>query len=121
MLTATEHLSHEARVIDAAFQAILDQDWPRLDSLQRAHPHLTLDPGRGWTDTQHERLHGCGGRSVWNLERTAFVVVAGDEQTARWLGYKAAEEDGIEVIFWGSAPCGSGCVAQFTVGEWDGA
>ena len=114
-------LPNDVRVIDAAMRSILAQDWPRLASLQRAYPHLTLDPGAGRTISRSESLFGVRAVVTWNAEETAYVVKSADEQVARWIGYRAAADEEIEVIWHGTRQTPAGTwVAQFTVVEEDG-
>ena len=109
-------LPNDARVVDAAFRAILDCDWLRLNSLQRAYPHLTLDPCAARTTTLPVSLCGVRGTATWNAERTAYVVECAREAWARWIGYHVADEDGLKVIWHGTRPTLSGMsAAQFTI------
>lgn len=112
--------ARERLVIDAAFRAIIEQDWPALAVLQERHPHLMLDPGSHWTTTRRERFRGIPGVSTWNEDQTAYVVVTPLEQVSRWLGYMIAAEDDLDVVWHGTIklPCGH-CAAQFTVEEED--
>lgn len=117
MITA---MPNDAQVIDAAFRSILAQDWARLEALQCAHPHLLLDPAGGWTYSRPESYHGVRARSTWNLEETAFVIEAPSEDVARWIGYRIAYDDELEVVWWGTRQTPSGTwAAQFTVYEGD--
>lgn len=108
--------ANEASVVDAAFAAILACDWPRLASLQRAYPHLTLDPGAGRTTSRPESLCGVRATVTWNAEGTAYVVESPLDTLARWIGYQVAEEERLEVVWHGTRPTPGGTsVAQFTV------
>ena len=109
-------LPNDARVVDAAFRAILDCDWSRLDSLQRAYPHLTLDPGAARTISRPESLCGVRATVTWNAEETAYVVESPLDTLARWIGYHVADEDGLEVVWHGTRPTPfSTAAAQFTI------
>ena len=112
-------LPNDARVVDAAFRAILDQDWARLDSLQRSYPHLILDPGAAWTITTLEAFRGIRGYVTWSAEETAFVVESSHEPVARWIGYRVAWDLGfVEPIWWGTIQTPAGTwAAQFTTEE----
>jgi hypothetical protein len=60
----------------------------------------------------------CYGRNAvitWNAANDAFVVDAGDEQTARWAGYQAGTREGLEVIWHGTFAHGKRWVSQFYV------
>jgi len=113
----TEPLPNDACVIDAAFRAILDCDWLRLDSLQRAYPHLMLDPGADRTISRTEALCGVRATVTWNAEETAYAVESPLDAMARWIGYHVALAEGLEVVWHGTRPTPAGSVAQFTVCE----
>ena len=106
----------ESWAVNAAFRAILNHDWPALTRLQAEYPHLLLDPGAAWTISQGETFRGVRGVLTWNAEETAYVVVCGLEQVARWIGYRIAEDDDLKVVWHGTIklPCGH-WAAQFTV------
>lgn len=122
----TDQLPNDARVIDAAFRATLDQDWGRLQSLVDAYPHLLCHdkPREGWSFpwpvSLAASMRGVRAQVTWNFEGTAFTVWCADEQFARWIGYSAASEEGKGdmAIWYGTQQCRDGTwVAQFTVIE----
>ena len=102
--------------IEEYLKEAMSRDWRRLASLQAAYPHLTLDPGAGWTCSSPESIHGMRGIATWNLEQMAYVVEAGSEQAARLIGYGVAYDDGLEVVWHGTRATAAGTwAAQFTI------
>ena len=102
--------------INAAFRAILAQDWTSLATLQRAYPDLVLDPGARWTISRPEFFRGIHAMSTWNAEETGYVVAAKVENVARLVGFRMADEMGLEVVWWGTRKTPAGTwAAQFTV------
>ena len=107
---------NDARVIDAAFRAIVALDWPRLESLRRAYPHLLFDYAAPPVVSFGKLYRGMPGIVTRNLEETAFVVEAGGDQAARWIGFDLAEEDEMSVTWLGTRKLPSGrWAAQFLV------
>lgn len=111
-------LPNDARVIDAAFQAILALDWPRLESLRRTYPHLLFDYAAPPVVSERWRYRGMSGVVTRNLDETAFVVEARGDQAARWIGFDLAEEDELSMTWLGTQRLPNGTwAAQFLVWE----
>ncbi len=110
---------NNARVIDAAFRAILALDWPRLESLRRAYPHLLFDYAAPLVVSERWSFKGAPGVLTWNSEGSAFVVEAGGEQVARWIGFDIAVKEDFGPVTWlGTCRLPSGSwAAQFLVWE----
>lgn len=116
--TVARLLTWEADVVDAAFRSILARDWPRLRALQRAFPHLTLDPGRPWTTTYPVSFQGARGSATWSGDDRAYVVEADTAQLARWMGFRVASDEGVEFVFRGCRQTPAGTwAAQFSAPE----
>lgn len=115
-MTWGSELSPEARIIDAAFNAILQQDWGSLTALERAYPDLVRSvSGEYWTG-EACAFRGIRGWITWNADLTAYVVLAPIESVARWMGYRAAADDDLEVTWHGTRRVSEGqWAAQFTV------
>lgn len=93
-------LPNDARVIDAAFRAIVALDWPRLESLRKAYPNLIFDYAAPPVISWRWSYKGTPNIVTRNLEETAFVVEACGDQVARWIGFDIAESEDLGEVTW---------------------
>ena len=108
----------DANVINAAFAMILAQDWAALEDLHGRYPGMVPSPWADYVSTRGTYMRGQRGVATWNKEGTAYAVEAGNEPFARWMGFGAGQEEGLEVTWLGTRQTARGTwVAQFTVWE----